>query len=129
MDKRLDEVDKRLDGMDKRLDGMDKRLDGMDKRLDGMDKRLDGMDTLIEKLVVGQRKFNREVNARFDTVEESIAFTRRVVIRIENDLAGKLRAVTDGQVVLEENDQDHEQRIISLEDIAERHSAELIGLR
>ena len=111
VENRLDGIDKLLDGMDKRLGGVDKRLDGMDKRLDGVDKRLDGMDTMIEILVVGQRELKIDVNQ----LKENDISIRRTLLKIENEQGDKLKAVIDGQVVLEEKVQNHEERLNTLE--------------
>ena len=90
-----------------------------------VDKRFDGMFSIIETVVMGQRKLSKEVAE----VKKSSDIIRGAVARIENDLGGEVKVMKDGQVILEEYKQDHEQRITSVEDITEKHSVELVSLR
>jgi chromosome segregation ATPase len=64
-----------------------------------------------------------------EDLQESNVSIRRILLKLENKHDDMLKALVDGQVVLEEHDRDHQRRISGLEDTVEKHTVELSGLR
>ena len=62
-------------------------------------------------------------------LKEDNVSIRRILLKLENKHDDMLKALVDGQVMLEEHDRDHGKRIEDLEDTVGKHTVELIGLR
>ncbi|MCL2342002.1 MAG: hypothetical protein FWC53_02950 [Firmicutes bacterium] len=82
-----------IKGINKRLDGIDKRLDGIDSRLDGIDTRLDGIDTRLDNCAT--KDDVKQLNVRFDALEEKVEKMNGSVMHMEYDLNTKVQILLE----------------------------------
>ena len=119
-------------GLEARFDRVEARLDGVDERFNEMDKSNAKRDDMLEMLVVGQRKLlagQKKLEAGQKVLQKDNESMRQLFLRMELGHGEKIAVLNDGQVALEDYHKDHEHRISSLEDIAEKHAFELVSLR
>lgn len=100
--------------------------------LEKLDIRLDRIEVRLSAVEDGQAEIRTDITGLKDgqaEMKEDMAFTRHTVAKIEIEQGQILSAVIDGQVALEEQVQDHTQRIGKLEEITDKHGIELTVLR
>ena len=95
LDRRLSGVESRLDGVESRLDGVEKRLDGVETRLVAVDTRLGMVEHDVAEMKIDQRELRREMNARFDHVDERFSWlqaeTNRQFDRLYDRMTSHMR--------------------------------------
>lgn len=93
---------------------------------------LEEMNGRLSTLEEGQAELKEGLAITRSTVarvEKDLAITRGAIAKIENEHGKLLQAIIDGQVAQEEKLQDHQPRIVRLEDVTEKHSLEIAALR
>ena len=119
IDEKFDKIDEKFNNIDKKFDKIDEKFDSIDIRFDKLDRRIDDLDNRQCNLECDFKvmlKMMEKFNEKLDSFGQNQKRLERIVLRMENDSAAKVRAVFEKSDVHDYRLNDYELRIKTLEE-------------